>query len=387
MKQSLTVAFLIFTVSWSCRAQLAPAPDLDSDFNNLEQGFKAKAVSGLGSESTANWQAASVYVSREFLADSATTSFNKANITIQAVFPKQTLNPQPKPFDIVMPHIIKSCDPPCPSCGGGPFGWACEGARAACIATTAPFVATCLVAKTALDAAAGLYLGHVSPYDLELAATMNASALRLSVSKDLNNTQLSTNLQLHGIVQGHANVDLTPLAGVFTACWPHQSMTIPPTGVQVSNPGFTAGSALQLGNGPDGITIQATVQDMNFDIQFDGNPVISVLMANPQVYITCALPAGILTSFGVYTYVVPLVESEKFTPGQVAVSLGKISLNIPGITTPATFVIVQNGLALGLVQDSTHNSLLLSPSNVSTMTLPSFPANQHLQNSISKGVR
>jgi len=370
MKQSLTVAFLIFTVSWSCRAQLAPAPDLDSDFNNLEQGFKAKAVSGLGSESTANWQAASVYVSREFLADSATTSFNKANITIQAVFPKQTLNPQPKPFDIVMPHIIKSCDPPCPSCGGGPFGWACEGARAACIATTAPFVATCLVAKTALDAAAGLYLGHVSPYDLELAATMNASALRLSVSKDLNNTQLSTNLQLHGIVQGHANVDLTP-----------------PTGVQVSNPGFTAGSALQLGNGPDGITIQATVQDMNFDIQFDGNPVISVLMANPQVYITCALPAGILTSFGVYTYVVPLVESEKFTPGQVAVSLGKISLNIPGITTPATFVIVQNGLALGLVQDSTHNSLLLSPSNVSTMTLPSFPANQHLQNSISKGVR
>jgi hypothetical protein len=387
MKQSLGVAFLLFMTSWSCGAQLAPAPDLGADFANLEQGFKAKAVSGLGPESVANWQAASVYISRGFLADSTATSFNKANITVQAVFPKQTLNPQPKPFDIVMPHIIKSCDPPCPSCGGGPFGWACEAGRAACIVTTAPIVASCLVVKTALDAAAGLYLGHVTPYDLELAATMNASALQLSVAKDLSSTQLTTNLQLHGIVQGHANVDLTTLAGVFTACWPHQSMTIPPTGVQVSNSGFTAGSALQLGNTSDGITIQAVVQNMNFDIQFDGNPVISVLMANPQVYITCALPAGLLTSFGVYTYIVPLVESVSFNPGQVSVSLGKISLDIPGITTSTTFVPVQNALAVGLVQDLSHSSLLSSPSRINTMSLVSSPGKTDQLHSIYEKIQ
>lgn len=356
MKTSFVTVLFVLTISLSCPAQLAPASDVDADFKSFEQDFKTKAISGLGDESIAGWQVASVYVSRAFIAGSAATSFGKANITVQATFPKQTLRPQPKPFDLVMPHIIKNCDPPCPSCGGGPFGWACEGARAACIATTAPFVASCLVTKAALDAAAGLYLGHVDPYDMELAATMNASTLRLDVAKDLSSAHLTTDLNVHGIVQGHANVELTPLAGVFTACWPHQSMTIPATGVQVSNSSFSGGSSIQLLTDPGGITIQANVQTMSFDIHFDGNPVISVLMANPQVYITCPLPAGLLTSFGVYSYIVPLVETESFNPGQIAVSVGKISLNMPGIATPTTLKIVQNALAVGVMQDTAQSS-------------------------------
>jgi hypothetical protein len=345
------IAVVLLMVASHCRAQESAASDLDSDFAAFVQEYKAKAAPTLGPESVLTWNVASVYISRLFISRSVADAFNKANVTVQAVFPKQTLNPQPPSFDLVMPHIIKSCDPPCGNCdGGGPGRWACEAGRATCIAATASVVAMCFVAKTTLDAAAGLYLGHVDPYDIELQANMSASSLQLAIPADLSIAQMTTNLNVHGVAQGHANVELTPLAGAFTACWPHQSLTIPATGLAVSSQQFTAVAPFTLTPKPDGVQISTAIQQMSFDLTFDGNPLIAVLTANPQVYITCPLPAGVLTTVGLINYFVPLKETESFTPDQVSTVVGKIALDIPGLNKQATIQMVAAPLSIGVTE-------------------------------------
>jgi hypothetical protein len=355
-------ATIILIVSFSCRAQEPVPADLNSDFATFVQEFKDKSTPSLGAESQATWDVASVYFSRAFISKSTSDVFNKANVTMQASFPKQTLNPQPPSFNLLFPHIIKNCDPPCGSCdGSGPGRWACDTGRAVCIVTTAPGVAACLVVKAALDVAAGAYLGHVAPYDIELQANISASALRLAVASDLNSAQMSTNLNVHGVVQGHVNVDLTPLAGVFTACWPHQSLTIPSIGIGVSNPQFSAVAPFTLTPVSDGIQITTAIQQMDFDLTFDGNPIITVLSQNPQVYVSCPLPAGILTTIGVVNFFIPLKESESFTPDQVTTVLGKMTLDIPGVKRTATIEMVSGPLSIGLSETQPQRALAVIP--------------------------
>jgi hypothetical protein len=271
LRTILILATLIFVREAPVIAQTTEPQATADSFGAYVSDFRAAATTTLGPESLSTWSLASVYVSKGFIADSAADAFNKSGITIQAVFPRQVLNPQPKPFDLVMPHIIKSCDPPCPHCGGGPIGWACDGVRASCLIEVAPTVAACLVAKSALDLAAGLALGHVSPSDMELEARMKASSLQLSVMPDLSSASLATNLDVDGIVRGKANISLTPLAGVFTACWPSQSITVPETGISLATHNLTGSATLALTPTPHGVRIDSTISKVDFDLALCGN--------------------------------------------------------------------------------------------------------------------
>jgi hypothetical protein len=367
-----TIAIVLLIVAGTCTAQEPVAADLDSDFAAFVQEYKAKAVPTLGPESVATWTVGSVYISRLFISQSVAETFNKANVTVRAVFPKQSLNPQPPSFNLVMPHIIKNCDPPCGSCDGGGLGrLACEAGRTTCIATTRPIVDACLVAKAALDAWAGSYLGHVDPYDIELQANMSASALQLAIPADLSRAEMTTNLNVHGIVQGHANVDLTSLAGAFTACWPHQSMTIPATGVAISSQQFTAVAPFTLTPMPDGVQISTAIQQISFDLTFDGNPLISVLKDNPQVYISCTLPAGAFTTLGIVNYFMPLKETESFTPDQVTTVVGKITLDIPGSNRKTTLQMVAPPLSIGVTEAPSLAATSTSTEDAATHGAPS----------------
>jgi len=285
---------VILSCVW-CTSAIAFAQD---DFDKLRSEFQQKATTTLGPDSVQTSDSLSFYVSRKLLSNAVKLEFNKSDVRIAAAFPRQTLSPQPKPVDLTMPHIIKSCAPICFNCCDcglfSPDCCLCDIGRAACIAAEAPVLAACQATKTILDLAAGAHLGSIEFKDVVAQASMDPSPLKIDIDDTLSNATINANLSVRGEIEGKADIHLETLVSVFTACFTIKPVDIPRTPIVITASSPTFQNKLDPVPSDDGISIQVTLQKTSLHLNFKVSPLLTIIANNPDLIVTCALPSGVI---------------------------------------------------------------------------------------------
>jgi hypothetical protein len=338
----------------SCFCWISATAFAQDDFDKLKSEFQQKATTALGADPIQTWDSLSLYASRKLISRATSVEFNKSEVIIAATFPHQILSPQPQPIHLIMPHIIKNCSCfDCCDCGVfSPHCCICDGLQAACRAG-------CAAVKAVLDLAAGAHLGRIDFKDVAAQAIIDPTPLTADIDDSFSTASIKANIKVRGIIEGKADVSLEPLVSIFTACFTLKPIDIPPTPIEISTSSPTFENKLEPLSTDDGISLQLSLKKTTLNLAFNVNPLLRIIANNPDLFVTCPLPAGVGAIIGatnqLFNQVFNLdrsidLEPHSFPPARI----GQLSIDMPGRPNKTKLGPRVNPLALGVVEVKTN---------------------------------
>jgi len=320
------------------------------EFDALKSEFQQKATDALGPDPVQTWDTLSLYTSRQVISKTAALEFNKSEVNISATFPEQVLSPQPPTIELTMPHIIKNCSLfDCCDCGlFSPQCCLCD------VAMAAP-KAACEVGKAILDLAAGAHLGSIEFKDVAAQAVIDPTPLKIDIDNNLSHANITSNIKASGSVEGKADIHLETLVSVFTACFTLKPVDIPRTPVEVTAATPSFENTIETSSSDDGTVLHVSLKKTALKLNFKNSPFLTTLLNNPDLFITCTIPAGALSIVGIVDQVFGIDKSIDLDPQNFPpVPLTQLSVEIPGTPPVKTKLAPRaNALALGVVEAKT----------------------------------
>ena len=352
--KNLKRSFLLisfFCLSSSVFAQTHTRKLLVGDeFDALKSEFQQKATEALGDDPVQTWDTLSLYTSRQVVSKTAALEFNKSEVNISATFPQQVLSPQPPTIDLIMPHIIKNCSIfDCCDCGlFSPHCCLCD------VAMAAP-KAACEISKAILDLAAGAHLGSIEFKDVAAQAVIDPTQLKVDIDGSLSHATLNANIKARGTIEGKADIHLEPLVSVFTACFTLKPVDIPRTPVEITAASPSFENKIETTTSDNGTVLKLSLNKTALKLNFKNSPFLTTLANNPDLFITCPIPAGALSIVGIVDQVFGIDKSIDLDPQNFPpVALSQLAIEIPGIPPVKTKLGPRaNALALGVVEIKT----------------------------------
>lgn len=332
-----------------CYAMVTATAQGADDFDKLKSEFQQKAAAALGDDPVQTWGSLSLYSSRKLLSNAAALEFNKSDVSVAVTFPQQALSPQPPTIDLKMPHIIKNCSIfDCCDCGF--FSpWCCV-----CDVTMAGPKAACELTKSVLDLAAGAHLGSIEFRDVTVQAVLDQTPLKVTISDDLSTASVTTttgDLKVKGTIGGKADIHLETLVSVFTACFILKPVVLPPTEVEVTAKVPTFSSSIDSSSSDDGTDVRLSLQKTSLHLEFKNSIFLRALGNNPDLFITCSIPAGALTVAGIIDQVFGIDKSIDINPQSFPPKkIGQLSIEMPGRQVKTKLSPRANSLSLGVVE-------------------------------------
>src|SRR5215210_6481195 len=262
----LIPSLLILAGAPALHAQAPPTEaEIDQVFRALQQSFRAKVTASLGDESFAEPATAAVWISKAFLARSASSTFNRSNVRAQAEIRPQNLpDPPTQPIRTGPMNCspTRGCRSNCQDdCTHDTFFGkvtdpfcltACSVEKAGCEALKASEKGACEGVKTLF---AEKKVGELSFSGLSAEGRGDLRNLTLSVADDLSRAQISGTLSATVSLRGSMRFRPEPLVQVGTLCV-ELSGEVPRVQVSAPEQSLTLQASLGLQETPEGVSIQ-----------------------------------------------------------------------------------------------------------------------------------
>jgi hypothetical protein len=246
-----------------------------------------------------------------------------------------------------MPHIIKNCSLfDCCDCGFfSPQCCLCD------VAMAAP-KAACEISKAILDLAAGAHLGSIEFKDVAAQAVIDPTQLKVDIDSSLSHATINADIKASGSVEGKADIHLETLVSVFTACFTLKPVNIPRTPVEITAAQPSFENKVETSTSGNGTVLNLSLKKTALKLNFKNSPFLTTLFNNPDLFITCPIPAGALSIAGIVDQVFGIDKSIDLDPQNFPpVQLTQLSVEIPGSPPVKTKLAPRaNALALGVVE-------------------------------------
>jgi hypothetical protein len=211
-----------------------------------------------------------------------------------------------------------------------------------------------LAAKAILDEVAGAHLGEIDFSNVVAEGDIAPTQLHIQIDSSLN-PAVSGDVSASGSIAGDADVHLTPLSSVFTACFPLKTIQVPTTSVQVTAVSPTFSSKFTSVDADDGLEFQLSLQQTTLHLGFTIDPLLHIILNNPSLFVTCPLPTGVGVALGsmdqVFNFDKSVGIDQKDLPPQ---TIGVLSVQMPGQEVKTKLSSQTNSLAVGVVEVVTH---------------------------------
>lgn len=322
----------------------------DVAFSVFKAAFQQKVSEALSPESLQTWEVVSAHISKAFVSRALAAEFNKSEIQIAATFPNQRISPQPSPLPLNIPRDESNCDE-CHHCsGGGPGRWVCEGARGACMVSTAPVRILCEAKKALVNLVAG-NAGRVEFSEVEALGILNPTRLNLAVNEDLSGANLNSDINVFAAFAGKATLKLNPVAKALTLCPIDLTFDIPRLPVTVSTKSLPFRNRFErtLSDTRERIDFQLTIEEAELDLGFPISPLVAAVGNNLGNFVTCPLPTGIIGVVGVIDQVFHFNYRFKLSQNFTA-KIGGLSVTIPGRPKKVELTLKDSPLSVGFAE-------------------------------------
>lgn len=333
-------------LAFLCSIALLPmsATGQTDEFDNLKSAFTQTVNSQFGSAAGNTWTTGAFFVRRDFAAHTINLLASKSSPRISGTLPPQLLSPQPADVSLQVKQIFNNCN----FCGD--CSWH-NPVACACWAASFPVIEACEGTNALMRTFGGVEFGHISFHDVKAEANLDSSPMGLQFDATLSNAAFTGTVQGHGAIEGAADIHLTTLAGLFTACWPQQTAHIPSLPVHIRTTSLPLVTVVGEEKIANGIRFHLKASGGELKLSFDNNPFFETLKNNPQFLITCPISFSVLTVGSMADQIFSFDINFQFPAGAFDADIASFTLPLPQGST-AVVALQRTDFALGVVATS-----------------------------------
>jgi hypothetical protein len=216
------------------------------------------------------------------------------------------------------------------------------------------FRVACEAEKAIQNRLAGTEIGSIE-FAIQANASLNRSRLRLNLDEALTNARVEADIRATAAAGGTLTLRLVPAAKALTACVTDTTFNLPDAQASVASSTLPLTATFENKTSQQGLDFQLSINNMRLDAELQISSVLSAVFSRPENFVTCSLPAKTLALAGAVADTLPRSYKREFNFSEnlKSISVGRLTVDIPGRVNPMILAPRASTLSLGVVEAST----------------------------------